>query len=58
MMNRTFAADAKTDETGRYIELTGVRVGDVFMINVCALPNESWEYPATTVVWHGVCIAE
>lgn len=53
-MNRTFSADVKTDEQGRpYILLEDVRVGDTLMINVCALPDASWSYPATTVVWHG-----
>lgn len=52
--NRTFVADAKTDAQGRkYIEIEDVKAGDVLMINVCAMPDASWSYPETTVVWHG-----
>lgn len=54
MKNRTFSANAATDAQGRkYIELDGVKAGDVLMINVCAVPDATWSYPATTVVWHG-----
>ena len=52
-MNRTFSADVKIDEQGKnYILLEDVKIGDVLMINVCALPDATWSYPATTVVWH------
>lgn len=53
-MNRTFSADALTDDQGKkYIELVDVKEGDVLMINIVAMPDASWSYPETTVIWHG-----
>ena len=42
-----------SDETGAaYIELD-VKAGDEVLIQICAIPNKRFVYPATTITWRG-----
>lgn len=46
---RNFTSDANGAE---YIEIA-VTAGDELLIQVCAVPDKRWQYPATDITWRG-----